>query len=114
MDMEYGFDNLDETERGNTYLASDGSHILFIHLNVDFSDCELSQFLQVSVEPENYPSMKVETIYIYLKDLGEHIREHCNGWLVYKWNLPFPAPMTEEGRIDGEIEIDYEVEGESA
>ena len=114
MDMDYTptFENFSETERGNTYLVSDDgtNHLVIIGLRVEEDDCEMSQFLQISIIPENYPAVNVDEITIYLKDLANDIKEFNDGWYVRKWNLPFEAPVDESGCIDSNIEIDWDNE----
>lgn len=102
MDSEYTLENLCETERGNTWLVSEeGSHLILIGLNISEDDTELSQLIEISIQPENYPGFNMETINIYMADLKHNIQDYNDGWFVRKWNLPFKAPVNENGYIIG-------------
>jgi len=101
--------NLCESERGNTWLTNEeGSHLILVGLNISEEDTELSQLIEISIQPENYPGFNMETINIYMKDLEHNIRDYNGGWFVRKWNLPFKAPVTEDGYIIG-LEDEEEV-----
>jgi len=70
-------------ERGNTWLAKEdtGNHVAWFKLDDD-------HFLEVAVEPSNYPGFKVAVIEKPEAGLAKHINEKCQGWLVKKCNVP--------------------------
>jgi len=104
------FEGFSETERGNTYLVGgEGKTLILIGLNVDETDNEPSQFLSISIIPDNYPAVNVDEIKIYLKDLANDIKEYNDGWFICKWNLPFEPQVDKSGFIENDLEDEEEV-----
>jgi hypothetical protein len=92
------FEGFCETERGNTWLtAEDGCHYILIGLEVCEEDIEASQYLEISINPANYPALNVEQIEGYNESLAELTKEHYEGWFVRKWNLPVECSVGEDG-----------------
>jgi len=105
------FEGFSETERGNTYLTGgEGKVLILIGLNVNEDDTEISQFLSISIIPDNYPAVNVDEMKIYLKDLENDIKEYNDGWFVNKWNLPFDAPVNKAGYIESDLDFEGEEE----
>ena len=101
--MDFDLDNFCESECGNTWLSSEsGGNYILIGLNINDNDSETSQFLEISILPENYPGLNVCTVTEYVKNIVEHIQERYEGWVCRKWNLPIEAPINEDGEIVGE------------
>jgi len=106
---ELTLEGLCESERGNTWLTNEeGNHLILVGLNINEDDSELSQLIQISIIPENYPGFNMDTINTYMADLKHDIQDYNEGWFVRKWNLPFKAPVTENGYIIG-LEEEEEV-----
>lgn len=74
--------NFSENERGNTWLVTEegDNHIAWFKLDDN-------HFLEVAVEPYNYPGFKVNVIESTEAELAEHINTKCAGWLIRKCNV---------------------------
>lgn len=73
---------LHETERGNIWLADDdGNHNAWIKLPGE------NQWLEISIRPDNYPGLNVNTVTVSKSDLATHINSNFEGWTVRKLNL---------------------------
>lgn len=105
-------DDFHACERGNVYLTSNENlnHIAWFRLQrYDSGDfAGKSVWLQVSVVPENYPSVNVSTIFATDVELAEHINTECEGFIVRKINLAGVHLIERENVVGG---IDIEVLG---
>lgn len=76
---------INETERGNIYLAhvEENWHNAWIRVAGD------DRWLQISIRPCNYPALDVSTVTITDEDLAKHIREQFGGglWIALKMNI---------------------------
>jgi len=100
--MDFDLDNFCESECGNTWLSSEsGGNYILIGLNINDNDSETSQFLEISILPENYPGLNVCTVTEYVKNMIDHIQERYEGWNCRKWNLSVEVPVNENGEIVG-------------
>jgi len=95
-----------ECERGNTWLmdSEEGDYIL-IGLDVNEDVNAKSQFLEISILPENYPGFRVQTINESITDMIAYIQERYEGWFCRKWNLTEDAPINEDSHILG-VEVE--------
>lgn len=82
-------------ERGNTWLEQQGTgnHVAWFKLDD-------GHFLEVAVEPANYPGFKVAVVAETEAGLARHINEKCQGWLVRKCNTE--GVKSENGCVAGE------------
>ena len=83
--------NLNETERGNTWLTDDSGEYILISLD--------QGYLEISILPENYPGLSVRTVDETEGEMVAFIRERYEGWFIRKWNLSSDEPCNEEGYI---------------
>jgi hypothetical protein len=89
-----------ENERGNTWLMSDDDgHYILIGIEVDEDDIETSQYLEITLVPNNYPGFYIQTIQTYNSELLETIQDSFAGWDVRRWNLPVECPVDEVNQI---------------
>jgi hypothetical protein len=99
-------ENFVETERGNTWLMGDDDrHYILIGLDVDEDDNETSQYLELYLDPNNYPGFTMQPFHTYNEELKKVIQSDFIGWSVRRWNLPFDCPVDEVNEIVEEEEV---------
>jgi len=70
------------SERGNTLLSSgEGNMVAWL----DLPGGEYR--LEVTFNPDNYPSLNVQVVELSDADLADHINSELGGWLVHKCNV---------------------------
>jgi len=86
-----------ETERGNVWLDNDNQHIAWLRLPGE------NQWLEISISPDNYPGLNVNTRTLTDDELTAHIHKNCGDWYVRKCNLD-GVKFDEGGQVVGDPE----------
>lgn len=92
--------NLNETERGNTWLCNDDQHVLVIRLDEQ-------EWLFTTIFPDNYPGANVWVCHNKTtEDIADVLCKEYAGFFVRKWNLSGSATVDENGCL-----LDFSEEG---
>jgi hypothetical protein len=84
------------TERGNTWLTSDGDHNAWLRLGDNL-------WLEISIRLDNYPGLNVNLLEASPGRLAAHIRKECGGMYIRKLNLD--GVRAEDGAVVGDEEL---------
>ena len=86
------------TEKGNTLLVTEDGDSFVAWLDIG-SPGRAFHRLEVSWNPDDYPSLSVSVVEMTDKKLAKHINENCEGWIIRKCNVegvkreaPEPVP----------------------
>jgi len=82
-------------ERGNIYFTNEFNHMAYLRTDTE------NEWLAISIFPENYPTLRVNTLTISDEGLAKHIQENYQGWTIHKLNLDGVC-VDDEGYISGE------------
>ena len=74
------------TERGNTLLVTEDGDSFVAWLDIGSPGIAFHR-LEVSWNPDNYPSLNVSAGEMTDKKLAKHINENCKGWIIRKCNV---------------------------
>lgn len=67
-------------ERGNTWLTNGENHVAWFREGK-------TTWLEIAINPQNYPGFEIQVIDSTEEELCQHIHEKCHGWYSRKCNI---------------------------